>query len=236
MFDEIKLAEMMKPVPHFSGLSQSDLFAILRAGTVKSYRSGDTLFWEGEPCSGLFVLLNGEVHLYKHGPEGQEHIMGVIQPITMFNEVAVLDGGENPATARAFINCFVWQAEKAQFEVLIKTYSEMALALLPILARRNRRLVSQYEDMCFLPVRARTAKLLLELSRDGREEIDRGVFTIQELAARISTSPEVVSRTLGLLNASGLISTNRQSLEVINLPGLSRLAYPSTDSGLTNPV
>jgi CRP/FNR family transcriptional regulator len=164
MLDEMKLAEMMKPVPYFSGLSQTDLLEILRAGAVKKYQNSDTLFWEGDPCSGLFVLLEGEIHLYKHGPEGQENIMGVIQPISMFNEVAVLDGGENPATARVFSSSIVWQADKESFDFLLHTYSEIPLALLPILARRNRRLVSQYEDMCFLPVRARTAKLLLELS------------------------------------------------------------------------
>ena len=236
MFDEQKLAEMMQPVPHFAGLSQSDLFAILHAGTVRSFQGNTALFWEGEPCSGLFVILEGEVHLYKHGPEGQENIMEVIQPVTMFNEVAVLDGGENPATARAFSKSVVWQAEKEQFDVLLHTYSQIALALLPILARRNRRLVSQYEDMCFLPVRARTAKLLLELSRAGEVEIDRGIFTIQELAARISTSPEVVSRTLGLLTASGLIQTSRQSLSVIDPTGLSHQAFPNQDSSIPNPV
>lgn len=234
MLDENTLAEMMKPVPHFAELAHSDLIAILRAGKVKLYPSERTLFWEGDPCSGIFVLLQGEIHLYKHGPEGQQNIMGVIEPITMFNEVAVLDGGENPATALAFTDCMVWQSEKDSFQALMHTYPQIALGLLPILAKRNRRLVSQFEDMCFLPVRGRTAKLLLELSCAGEEEIDRGTYTIQELAARISTSPEVVSRTLSVLTASGYIDSNRQLLSVINPSALSRLAYPNHGPTFSN--
>ncbi len=226
MLNENKLADMMKSVPHFAGLAHSDLIAILRSGTVKTYHNGDTIFWEGDPCAGLFVLLEGEVHLYKHGPGGQENILGVIQPVTMFNEVAVLDGGDNPATSRAFTEVVVWQAKKESVDSILQTYPQITIALIPILARRNRFLVSQYEDMCFLPVRARTAKLLLELSKNGEEQINRSVFSIQELSARISTSPEVVSRTLGLLAADGYIDSNRQALTVINSTGLSQMAYP----------
>ena len=230
MFNEAQLAQMMKPVPHFASLREADLVAIIRSGSLLNYESEDTLFWESDPCAGLFVLLHGQVHLYKHGPEGQENIMGVIEPITMFNEVAVLDGGENPATARAFTSCTVWKAEREDFQTLMEEYPQIARGLLPILARRNRWLISQYEDMCFLPVRARTAKLLHALSQNGTLEIDRSKYSIQELAARISTSPEVVSRTLGLLSSRGFIKSTRQTLSIINADALSKMALLEMDS------
>ena len=52
-------------------------------------------------CAGMFVLLAGQVHLRKLGPQGQESILAVIEPVIMFNEVAVLDGGPNLTTAVA---------------------------------------------------------------------------------------------------------------------------------------
>lgn len=230
MFNEAQLAQMMKPVPHFAGLEEADLVAIIRSGSLLDYASEDTFFWESDPCAGLFVLLRGQVHLYKHGPEGQENIMGVIEPISMFNEVAVLDGGDNPATARAFTSCTVWRAAREDFQTLMEDYPQIARGLLPILARRNRWLISQYEDMCFLPVRARTAKLLLALSQNGTLEVDRSKYSIQELAARISTSPEVVSRTLGLLSSRGFIKSSRQTLSVVNAAALSKMALVEMDS------
>ncbi|HKJ27273.1 MAG TPA: helix-turn-helix domain-containing protein, partial [Anaerolineales bacterium] len=86
-------------------------------------------------------------------------------------------------------------------------------------------LISQYEDLCFLTVRARTAKLLLEFSRNGELEIDRRELRIQEIAARIFTSAEVVSRTISLLASRGVIDSNRQSITVRDAGALAELAY-----------
>ncbi|NIP44079.1 MAG: cyclic nucleotide-binding domain-containing protein, partial [Gammaproteobacteria bacterium] len=59
------------------------------------------IFREGEDCSGLFVLLKGLVHLYKMGLQGKETIVTSVQPVIMFNEVPIIDGGPNPVTALA---------------------------------------------------------------------------------------------------------------------------------------
>lgn len=223
MFKEVDLVKMMKGVPHFSPLPPKNLISILRAGSLVNMKAGEAIFWEGDPCSGLYVLLRGVVHLVKTGPGGQRNIMAVLSPVTMFNEVAVLDGGENPATAMAFEDVIMWCCAMDKFHVMMEKIPHLALGLLPIMARRNRLLIQQYEDICFLPVRGRMAKLLLEMSKEGEAEIDRSVHTIEELSSRISTSPEVVSRTLGLLTAEGFIQANRRTIEVLEPKSLVQL-------------
>ena len=93
------LIARMQRLPHFQNLTPDDLQAIVDSGQIKDYPAGQTLFFEDAPCAGLYVLLSGQVHVYKTGPEGQENLMMVIKPVIMLNEVAVLDGGPNPATA-----------------------------------------------------------------------------------------------------------------------------------------
>jgi CRP/FNR family transcriptional regulator len=215
---------MMQKVPHFKDLSITDLLAIIRAGRLRAVKEGDILFWEGEPCEGLYVLLHGEIQLYKNGPGGQEAIMAVIRPITMVNEVAVLDHGDNPATVKVSACGIVWYVASAEFHGLMRSYPQIAFGLLPILASRNRMLVSLYEDLSFLPVRSRAAKLILGLSQDGVSPIDRSHITIQEMASRISTSPEVVSRAISFLSSRGFISSSRQKIEVINSAALKELS------------
>jgi CRP/FNR family cyclic AMP-dependent transcriptional regulator len=223
MFKEVDLVKMMKGVPHFSPLPPRSLISILRAGSMITMKAGEAIFWEGDPCSGLFVLLRGVVHLVKTGPGGQRNIMAVLSPVTMFNEVAVLDGGENPATAMVFEDGVLWWCSLDIFQEMMEKIPHLALGLLPIMARRNRLLIQQYEDICFLPVRGRMAKLLLEMSENGETEIDRSVHTIDELSSRISTSPEVVSRTLGLLTAEGYIQADRRTIEVLEPKSLVQL-------------
>jgi CRP/FNR family transcriptional regulator len=224
MLDPTKLAQMMKMVPHFADLSISDLLTIVRTGHLQPVDVGDILFWEGEPCAGLYVLLRGEIQLYKNGPGGQETIMAVIQPVTMVNEVAVLDRGNNPATVKISSKGLVWHVSMEDFHDLMRRFPQLSLGLLPILAKRNRRLVSLYEDLSFLPVRSRTAKLILKLSEDGDTTINRSFVTVQEMASRISTSPEVVSRTISFLSSRGFINSSRQQIEVVNAAALKELS------------
>jgi len=224
-FTDDELIGMMAGVPHFASFSEAVLTEILNSGDRMTANAGEILFWEGDPCAGLFVLLDGAVHLTKTGPDGQRNIMAVLERVSMFNEVAVLDGGSNPATAVAFKQSQMWWCRLEKINALMVKIPQIALGLLSIMARHNRWLIAQYENMCFLPVRGRTAKLLLEISDNGRNEINRSLYTIEVLSARVSTSPEVVSRTLSLLAVEGLIEVSRRKIRVLDLPGLKGLGY-----------
>lgn len=227
--DPTQLAKMMGKVPHFKGMSSANLLSIIETGTLVHKAHEETLFWEFEPCAGLFVLLEGQMYLYKHGPEGQEYILNVLTPITMLNEVAVLDEGPNPTTAVSQGDSLLWQVRLEDFRTLTQKFPQLAVGLLPILAQRNRWLLSQYEDLCFLTVRARTAKLLLEFSQFGEIAIDRRDLKIQQIAARIFTSPDVVSRTIGLLALNGMIESDRQTIAVKDAGALAKLAHLEPD-------
>ena len=209
------LAQRMKRLIPFKNYSDRDIIKIVQAGTIKKYPAGNTIFFEEDPCFGLCVLLKGEVHLCKIGPEGQEGIMGVIKPVIMFNEIAAIDGGVNPGTAIAFKYSIIWSIKPDVFQEGLKSFPEMGIGLLPILAKRNRALIAKYSDLSFRPVRERMALLLLELSDQGEKEIVRKNHAIQQMAAHISTSPVVISRILGELREEGLVRCDRITITII---------------------
>lgn len=219
-----RLASRMKRLSHFSRLSEGDIITIIRAGQIRTFRPGERIFLEEDPCKGLCVLLAGEVHLYKLGPGGQENIIAVVRPVIMFNEASVLDGGPNPVTAVAFKRSIVWIADRETFEFGLERFPQLGLGLLPILARRNRELISRYADLSFRPVRERLAILLLELSEYGRQDVNRRENTIQQMAARTATVPVVISRTLGELKEDGFIECTRGTIRVVNPQGLAETA------------
>ena len=218
------LIENIKRVKHFQNLSLNDLRRIVTAGTVRRFQAGSTIFGEGEPCAGMFVLMRGMVHLCKIGPEGQVNIMAVVEPIIMFNEITVLDGGPNPVTAIAVKDCVVWQIGYEAFQGLLDKIPQVGLSLLRVLARRNRQMITQYEDLSFRSVIARTAKLLLDLSDYGRHPIDRRACSINEMASRIATVPEAISRSLNLIKQRGVIRVSRTEIEVLSVEELANLA------------
>lgn len=223
--DEIQqLSDSLRAVKYFQHLSSPDLTAIVTAGQARHFPAGETMFYELQPCAGMHVLLDGLVHLYKIGPQGQENIIKVVHPVTMFNEVAVLDGGMNPVCARAVQDCFAWRLEYESFQRILRRHPEIAVGMLKVMAARNRQLIDNYEDLSFRSVQARVAKLLLELSGNGQQKITRREHSISQMAARVATVPEAVSRSLGELARLGLIFSTRTEIRVLNAKALSDAA------------
>ncbi|MBM3127547.1 MAG: Crp/Fnr family transcriptional regulator [Chloroflexi bacterium] len=218
------LVELLGRVEHFKRLLEADRVAIVNAGQVRAFSAGATIYREGESAAGMFVLLSGHVHLLKLGPQGQQSIVAEFDPIIMFNEVTVLDGGANLTTAIAVQACVTWNIQPAAFQALLQRDPTIGLGLLRVLAARMRNLMAQYEDVSFRSVLARTAKLLLDLSARGAQPIQRQEYPNADLAARISTVPEAVSRSLQVFRKNGDITCTRATITVNQPATLEKFA------------
>lgn len=229
-----QLANQLGNVSHFKSLPLTDRLNIVRAGQMRLISEGTIIFSESDPCEGMFVLLHGHVHLCKIGPQGQENIIADLNPVIMFNEVALLDGGPNPYTAIADKNSLVWQVKLEAYAFLLKKYAQepymqVSLGLLKIMAGRYRSLLENYGDLSFLTVPVRVSKLLYELSCQGKIPIQRNQIPITEMAARIATVPEAISRSLNFLKCQGIINTSRTKITIEKPKELAHLAQIEPD-------
>ncbi len=179
----------------------------------------------------MFVLFSGMVHLCKHSLDGQVQLLSVVEPVIMFNEVTAIDGGTNPFTAIAVKDCLTWNIRYESFETLVRRYPDPAigLAMLRVLAIRTRLLLDRCEDLSFRPVLARTAKIIIELSNNGLEPIDRFQYPIKDLAASIATVPESISRSLSRLSEDGLISCTRDQIMILRIEELYEIAQVASE-------
>jgi CRP-like cAMP-binding protein len=218
------LLRRMGQVDHFRGFPEKDLAAIIRSGQIRRFSHDAAIFVEGSPCAGLFILLDGKVQLCKLSPLGQISILALLDPVIMFNEVAALDGGDNPTSAMAVGDCTVWHTPAAAFRGILENHPRITLGMLMVLARRNRLLVSKFEDLSFRSVMARSAKLLLELSAAGTRPIDRRHTPNHHLAARIATVPEAFCRALKHFKKGGLVHCTGRIIVVDDVEGLGAVA------------
>jgi len=219
-----ELAARLSRVEHFRNLTLDEVREVIAAGTIHDYPKGAVIFTEGDPDTGLYVLLSGQVQLCKLSTDGQIAILAVFEPVIMFNEVSALDGGPAPATVVAAEPSTVWTVSPQYLETLVRAHPGIGLGLLRVLASRNRRLVSQFEDLSFRTVLARSAKLLLELSQGGSHPIDRRKHPNHQLAARIATIPEAFSRSLRVFRDSGALECSHDSLLVVKTEPLYQAA------------
>jgi CRP-like cAMP-binding protein len=209
--------KLLSSVSFFKNLRPADLVKIINSGQLKRYKKDKYIYYKDDPCAGMYVLFTGKVHLCNYNCDGQSQIFSTIEPVTMFNEVTAIDGEPNPATAIAVKDCLTWNIGFEDFENLVRKYPDpvVGLAMMRVLAGRTRELIDLCGDLTFRTVVSRCAKLILELSNNGANSIDRREFPLADLSALISTAPESVSRSLSWLDKQGLVKTDRTHISVI---------------------
>jgi CRP/FNR family cyclic AMP-dependent transcriptional regulator len=213
---------LLGSVPYFAHLDAATLEVVARGALKRSCAKGQTIFLEGEPCAGLWVVEKGRVRLLRLSTEGREQVVKLLGPGEFFNEVAVLDGGPNPVSAMAAMESTLWVIERNTMLDLLERYPALAAGVIENLASRARHLLTLVEDLSLRTVRARLAKLLLEQAEGGGEAPRR--LTQQEMAAQAGTVREMVSRVLRRFEEEGLIQLDRHRLMVLDREGLEKEA------------
>ena len=133
-----------------------------------------------------------------------------------FNDVSVLDGGPNPATAIAHTDVVVSRLTRADLQAVALRHPDLAWALIESLARRARHLIGLVQDLSMRNVRGRLAHLLLEQAQATGDESIRRMLTQEEMASRLGTVREVVGRALRGLAGDGIIEFDRHRIVILD--------------------
>jgi CRP-like cAMP-binding protein len=212
----------LKTISYFSGLSESDLSSIARHVFEKRAERGEILFFEGEPADVLYFVVEGVVKVFKTSADGKEQIFGVIRPGGSFNDVPVISGGVNLASAGAMSPVLLNGIKKKELETIIKDHPQIALNIIKVLSNRVEELMTLVEDFSFRRVSGRVAKILLEFT--GKDNGEKPRLTQQEIAAMIGTAREMVGRSLKSLESEGAIRIERNHIIVSDQQVLRQLA------------
>ena len=139
-------------------------------------------------------------------------------------ELPLFDGGPYPASVRVVEPVVSLFINKSDFQQVCRQYPEVALKVLAVVGRRLRHLVGLVEAMTFGSVTQRLARLLLDASKGAGSEAFDLPMTHQEIASRLGTVREVVSRNLARFRAQGLIKVQDRHVEIVNRSGLEQEA------------
>lgn len=208
--------DLIRQVRYFAKLSPEAIDALAAAANRLSYAAGRTVFLEGDPTAGLFVLEEGVVKISRVTVEGREHILHLVEPGDTFNHVSAMDGGPNPATAVAYTAIVAWRIDRSDLQRIALRYPELVWALVEDLAARARYLVGLVEDLSMRSVRGRLARLLLEEVGGAEQRTVPRMMTQEDMAARLGTVREMVGRTLRSMAASGLIEFDRHRIVILD--------------------
>lgn len=194
--------EYLKQVPLFGDLPTEVLQRIDAVVLERTYKKGESIFLEGEPGEGLHFVRTGRVKIVKTAEDGREHIIKFLKTGEIFAEVLLFNHLPYPAASVAVEDSRIGLIRNEDLEKLILENNALALLLIRSLSQRLLYAQQKIKELALQDVPARTAELLLRLSREQgkRDAAGKPLLELpesrQELAGLMGTSRETLSRTL----------------------------------------
>lgn len=217
------LIEKLHVAPVFERL-ELDVLAIMAHQAVwREYATGAIVFLEGDIARGFYYLHSGWLKEVKISPEGREQILQYLGPGEIFNYMGIFVDRPNPATAIALEPAGIWLLQRESFHSVLATNPSLGLRVAEALADYVVNLVQLVSDLSLHTVEARLAQRLLEQAEEGIVYRQRWA-TQAEMAARLGTVPDVISRVLQRLVEEQLIRVERQRIWILNRNGLAAKA------------
>jgi CRP-like cAMP-binding protein len=211
--------ELLRTVPIFSELSEPDIASLGRLTSRRTCPKDTVVFFENEEGDSFFIIVDGRIKVTILGDDGREVILSVLSRGDFFGEMALLDNEPRSATAIAVEDTELLSLHRNDFQSVLTDNRSIMSALIKILTARLRRANHQISTLALLDVYGRVARVIVDTARDEGKRLKDGRIafrraTHQEIANRIGTTRETVTRMLKDLERQGLIHIDGKEVVV----------------------
>jgi CRP/FNR family cyclic AMP-dependent transcriptional regulator len=212
--------DVLRGLPLFSSLGQSELAALLPSVQRRSYPARSFILRAGEPADGLYILLSGRVKVVTGDGEGRELIVSMLGPNEFFGELGLIEGGARTTSVHSHEPCEVLQVTRKAMVECLQENAAVAMAMLRTVVDRLQDAHRRIESLALFDVYGRVAGVLTESGHEANGEwlVDPGS---QQIAAMVGASREMVSRVIKDMIHSGLVRRRKRKLIVLNRDSLA---------------
>jgi CRP-like cAMP-binding protein len=211
--------ELLRTVPIFSELTDADITSLARLSSRRHYPKDTVVFFENEEGDFFFMIVGGRIKVTILGDDGREVILSILGPGDFFGEMALLDNEPRSATAIAVEDSELLSLHRHDFQTVLADNRSIMAALIKILTSRIRKANHQISTLALLDVYGRVARVIVDMARDEGRRLKDGRIafrraTHQEIANRIGTTRETVTRMLKDLERQGMIHVEGREIVV----------------------
>jgi CRP-like cAMP-binding protein len=195
--------DVIKNIHLFEEISDENRRAVADICIPKMLHKKEMLFLEGDKGYSVYILVKGNIQLFKSTSEGKEIIIKIVEPGELFAEVILFEENRYPVSAVALKESLVYLVPKHQFSCLLvnETFRNDFISNL---MKKLRYLANQIEYLTHHDVEDRLFLFLEE--HYGRNEDIKVTLSKKDVAAAIGTTPETLSRLLRRLKNEGTLS------------------------------
>ncbi len=190
-------------------------------------RKGQMLIAQGSEASDVYLIESGRVNISVFSANGRETILRDMGPGRLFGELAAIDGGPRSANVTVVEDAVLVLISAASFRSFLVEVPGAGYWMAAQLVSRVRNLSDKSVELASQPVAARLVSELLRIAAAEGHDEDRAEIarmpTHADLAARIGTHREAVTRELRQLAREGLVAQTGRKLVVVSRAGLAAL-------------
>lgn len=218
--------ENLRQLPLFSSLSEDDGNRYGRSCIWKDYNAHELVIDIDEETTDVRFVVSGSVRVINRFAVGKEVILGEMLPGDYFGELAAIDGNTRSANVTTLNRSKICIVPQNIFLEMISNSPEISLKVMRVLTTRIRTLNMRLAEQSFLQAKYRLYAELIRLSKPRSGNVaQRSISpppTQRELAERIGTRREVVSREINALQKQGLFEKTRGALVLCNVAELQK--------------
>jgi CRP/FNR family transcriptional regulator, cyclic AMP receptor protein len=211
----------LRRIALFEDLTDLELGQVGHVCVSRTYPKGTQILTEQDQSTDVLFMLEGVARISSVTPSGKEVIFNELSVGDITGEFSAVDGLPRSASVIALTDCVVARMTSANFTKTMTTSPPVAIKLVELLVSKIRRLSERVFEVSALSVRERVRRELLRLAADGTR-LAQGVVirpapTHYEIAARIGSHREAVTREFNRLEANRIVEIRRRQIRIVNL-------------------
>ncbi|MCB2160528.1 Crp/Fnr family transcriptional regulator [bacterium] len=212
----------------FSNVPAPFAEAFFAAGISRKYPKNDFVTHRGDVWPYLLYITSGTLEAIKESTQGRSFVVETFQPGEFFWGIALFEGDKpNPVAIRAAEDSEILIWDKSKIQAAIVENPEFAWSLFSLLALKMDRVSELLEGLVFLPLASRLANLLIDQSKEAVAEYISRDLTLDDMAARIGTTREMVCKILYKFSDQGILQLERTQFKITDIQQLESLAKSS---------
>ncbi|NJK80086.1 MAG: Crp/Fnr family transcriptional regulator [Chloroflexaceae bacterium] len=213
----------LQTIDIFQDLEQSEVDALGKRTPMQRVRPGTVFYSPEQSAEVLFILKEGQVRLYHLSPEGKELTTAIIDPGTIFGEMALLGQKLHESYAVALSPCLLCLMSREDVKHVLLSDPRVAARIAEILGNRLIDAQRRLSDFAFKNIPQRLASVLLEHARPPRRRLFRSPeselevpFTHEAMGALVGTHRETITKILNDLQHQGIIELRRGRVLILD--------------------
>lgn len=226
------LSHSLTRISIFAGVGQNSLEQIQQRCAWREYQPGTTIVDYLDATDDVYFICAGEAKVTIYSSAGKVVSLSDIGPGEVFGEYPAFDRGPRSANVEAKTNCLVASMPAAAFRELLHAEPQIADALFTRLVTKIRTLTHRVYEFSTLAVSNRIQAELLRLASlhmsDSNVALIDPAPTHSEIASRVSTHREAVTRELNRLARIGVAERRHNSVIVKDVARLKTMVHEAT--------